>query len=113
MRTVFDKLLMLLNEREQDVPAFAARIAPVYTALDWKWYISNSVGQKVPDKYRIMEVAYDLIRNLRKTLLKKAQQKKPFQRFDRWFWSTAGLIVEAIHYENGECEVNLRMEIEA
>ena len=105
--TIIDQLLLDLNEREKEVPAFVERIAPVFKALDWCWADEN--GCEVPDKYKIMLRAYELIRGLRIQLMTRKTNKK----FDMWFVSTGGITVDAVHYEDGSIETNMIMEIHA
>lgn len=110
MATVLEKLLVELDEVEQDVHEFSLRVAPVYKALNWEWSLDN--GLYVPNKDDIKKVAYSLIRDVRRMLLKRLNSKKPVNGYFNWFAATGGIRVQAVHYSCGEYEVTMKMEIE-
>jgi hypothetical protein len=110
MQTVFDKLLLELDELEDTVPEFAQKVEPVYRVLDWKWDLDK---YQVPTVADIKNFVYSLIRDLRGSLIaNKRLQKKPLRGFDTWFFYSGGIRVSATHYEDGEISVTLKMEID-
>lgn len=50
------------------VPAFAARVQPLYAALDWRWVHGDLANLRVPDVDRIAATLADLIERVRRTV---------------------------------------------